>query len=251
MRVSSRALRGALVALVGALAVAAAAFAVVPDASKIANAIAKANESSGRAVPLLFEVTLLISETPVATGVLATHPTGLARLELHSDKGVVERHLLQGNDYLASRNGELLDEPRPFLPPVFLLQASTVAALQAALGSFGVAIGEAELGRVDDIDCYVVGGRARTSADDSTGALPSVWVDTRSFQVVRVISGDGVELGLGPATIYGGVLVPGWVTIDAPDHPPARLKIDKVAPADAPAAAFSTEWLTAQREQQR
>jgi hypothetical protein len=234
-----------------AAVVATAAFAVVPDASKIANAIAKTNESSGRAVPLLFEVTLSISETPVATGVLAAHPTGLARLELRNDKGVVERHLLQGNDYLASRNGELLDAPRPFLPPVFLLQASTVAALQAALGSFGVATGEAEFGRVDDIDCYVVGGRARASEDDPAPSVPSVWVDTRSYQVVRVIGEDGVELALGPTAIYGGVIVPGWVTIESPDHPPARLTIDKVAPADAPAAAFSTEWLTAQREDSR
>ena len=51
----------------------------------------------------------------------------------------VERHLLQGNEYSASRDGKLIVSPRPFLPPLFLLQAKSGASLRAALSSFGVA----------------------------------------------------------------------------------------------------------------
>ena len=95
----------------------------------------------------------------MARGQLATHPTGLARLELRSDANFVERHLLQGDEYRASRDGQLLEKFHPFLPPVFLLQATSGAALAAALESFGVSEQEVVLGRMGDPDCYVFGGR--------------------------------------------------------------------------------------------
>jgi hypothetical protein len=96
--------------------------AAVPSAEKIADAVAETNRLSGRSDPVLFEVTLRIGDgEPVATGVLASHPTGLARLELRSRRGFVERHLLQGDAYTASRDGQLLDPPHPFLPPTFFL----------------------------------------------------------------------------------------------------------------------------------
>ncbi|HEX9813542.1 MAG TPA: hypothetical protein VGB31_01190, partial [Myxococcota bacterium] len=82
--------------LAAALCIASAlANAAIPNAEKIADAVAETNRLSGRSDPVLLEVTLRIGDgEPVGTGVLASHPTGLARLELRSRRGFVERHLL-------------------------------------------------------------------------------------------------------------------------------------------------------------
>jgi hypothetical protein len=180
--------------------------------------------------------------------VLTTHPTGLARLELRSTRGFVERHLVQGSEYGASRDGKLIDDPRPFLPPVFLLQAVSGAALQAALTSFGVTSEQAELGLGDDHDCYVLGGRAPRGPDGVETTKPSLWVDLESFEVVRIDRGDGVRFRFGPSERFGSVRLPRWISIEAPGQTPARLDIVKATPANAPAASFNTEWLVAQPE---
>jgi hypothetical protein len=221
---------------------------VIPTAAKIAEAVAKANRSAGRSEPVLLDVTLTIGEgPPAATGVLATHPTGLARLELRSHLGFVERHLLQGNAHSASRDGVMLDDPRHFLPPVFLLQATSGAALRAALASFGIAAEEAVLGRVEEFDCYVFGGRLPRSHEGQERRLPSMWVDLESYEVVRIDGSDGVRYRFGPSQDFDGIHVPRWVVIEAPGEPPARLDIVRAAPANAPAAAFGMDWLSAPR----
>jgi hypothetical protein len=223
--------------------------AVIPTAPRIADAVASSNRAAGRATPLWLDVTLRIGDgEPLAQGVLTTHPTGLARLELRSTRGFVERHLVQGSEYGASRDGKLIEAPRPFLPPVFLLQAVSGAALQAALSSFGVADELAELGLCDDHDCYVLGGRAARGPDGVEPAQPSLWVDLESFEVVRIDRGDGVRFRFGPSEKFGGVRLPRWISIEAPGQTPARLDILKATPANAPAASFTTEWLVAQPE---
>jgi hypothetical protein len=234
----------ALALAFGALAPPAAA--VIPNAQKIADAVAEANRVAGRSDPLIFDVTLRIGDSqPLATGVLATHPTGLARLELRSKQGFVERHLLQGSEYRASRDGRLLRSPRPFLPPVFLLQAVSGAALRAALSSYGVSAGEVVLGLADDRDCYVLGGRLPPVPEGEGRRLPSLWIDIDSFEVVRVDRQDGVRFRFGPPGDFDGIRAPSWVAIEVPDQPPARLRVLRVAPANAPAAAFGTDWLVA------
>ena len=237
--------------LAGSLAVGAwpaPARAVIPAAAKIAKAVAAANRSAGRSEPVLLDVTLTIGEgPPAATGVLATHPTGLARLELRSHLGFVERHLLQGNSHSASRDGVMLDDPRHFLPPVFLLQATSGAALSAALASFGIAAEEAVLGRVGEFDCYVFGGRLPRSLEKEERRMPSMWVDLESYEVVRIDGSDGVRYRFGPSQDFDGIHVPRWVVIEAPGQPPARLDIVRAAPANAPAAAFGMDWLSVPR----
>jgi hypothetical protein len=238
------------VAVAAALAVLAGgpapAGAVVPAASKIVEAVAEANRAAGRTGPVLLDITLTIGEgSAAATGVLATHPTGLARLELHSHRGFVERHLLQGNDHSASRDSKLIERPRHFLPPVFLLQATSGAALSAALRSFGIAADEAVLGRVGDFDCYVFGGRLPPSLERAEQVLPSMWVDIESYEVVRIDGVDGVRYRFGPSQDFDGIRVPRWIAIEAPGEPPARLDILGAAPANAPAAAFGSDWLSA------
>lgn len=237
--------RGAPVATLAlGLALAGAAFAAFPSASKIAEAVAEANSVSGRAEPLLLDVDLRIGDAPVsASGVLATHPTGLARLELKSHLGFVERHLLQGDEYRASRDGELLERPHPFLPPVFLLQATSGAALAAALSSFGISEREVVLGRMGEHDCYVFGGRVVGGAEETL--LPSLWIDIESYDPLRIVRADGVEYRLGPVGVFSGIRLPRWIEIAAPGELRARLEVTGAAPASAPAAAFGTDWLTA------
>lgn len=224
----------------------ASASAAIPSAEKIADAVAETNRLSGRSAPVLLEVSLRIGDgEPVATGVLASHPTGLARLELRSRRGFVERHLLQGNSYTASRDGQLLESSHPFLPPTFFLQAQSGAAFQAALASYGVASGEVALGRVEDRDCYVFGGRLPRGATGEERMLPSVWVDMETYQIAQIDRPGGVRFRFGPMRAFEGLQAPSWIEVVAPDRPNARLDVVRVAPATAPAAAFGMDWLTA------
>src|SRR5439155_1902501 len=158
---AERGLRRAAVAAAIALWLAAPAGAVIPAPAKIARAVAEMNAAAGRSAPLIFNVKLRVDgAAPSAEGELAVHPSGLARLELRNSwGGFVERHLLQSNSYQASRNGELLSDPHPFLPPVFLLQASSGEGLAAALATFGVDGHQVVLGKFGAHDCYVFGGR--------------------------------------------------------------------------------------------
>jgi hypothetical protein len=238
-------LRRTLVALAVAIA-AGAALAAIPSPERLAGAVAEANELAGRADPLLLNVSLRVAGAgPSAAGEIATHPTGLARLELRSPAGFVERHLLLGDDYSASRDGRLLDRPHPFLPPVFLLQASSAATLSAALVSFGVFANEVVLGRMGDHDCYVFGGRRVPGPAEGEPLLPSLWVDTSSLDALRVVRADGTEYRLGPTQVYDGIRLPRWIDIREGGSPRARLEIVSAARADAPAAVFQSEWLTA------
>jgi len=234
-----------LALVLGLLAsLAAPAAAVIPNAQKIADAVAKTNRAEGRTGPLLFDVTLRIGDSPpLATGVLATHPTGLARLELRSNQGFVERHLLQGSEYRASRDGKLLRSPRPFLPPLFLLQAVSGAALRAALSSFGVSAGEVALGLADDRDCYVFGGRLPRATAGDERRLPSLWIDMETYGVVRIDAQDGVRFRFGPPGSFDRIRAPSWIAIEVPDQRPMRLDVLRVAPANAPAASFGIDWL--------
>jgi hypothetical protein len=222
------------------------AFAAIPSPEKIADAVTETNRLSGRSIPVLLELTLSIGgRERVATGVLASHPTGLARLELSSRHGFVERHLLQGNSYTASRDGELLDEPYPFLAPLFFLQAGSGAALRAALASYGVASGQVVLGRIGNRDCYVFGGRMPRGPAGEERMLPSLWVDLESYEVVQFDRPDGVRFRFGPSTRFDSIQAPQWIEVETPDQPAARLDVVRVAPANAPAAAFGVEWLSA------
>jgi hypothetical protein len=228
-----------------AVCVAVAAAAAIPEASKIVQAVADANRVSSRAEPLLIDVVLRIDSGVIAAqGQLATHPSGLARLELKSSAGFVERHLLQGDAYAASRDGVMLPNPHPFLPPVFLLQSTSGAALAAALSSYGVSEQEVVLGRMADHDCYVIGGRLPGRPGEER-LLPSFWVDMESFEPLRIVRSDGVEYRLGPVGVFNGIRLPRYIEIVTPDAFRATLEVVRAAPANAPAAAFQRDWLTA------
>ncbi|MEZ4219136.1 MAG: hypothetical protein R3E88_21915 [Myxococcota bacterium] len=165
------------------LVAAAAAQAYIPQASRVLAAVARHNKTVGRAQSLRFEVSMRIvgagpgaagtaadasadgaGASPgdvIGRGVLVTHPSGLARLELRGAGGLVERHVLQAGEHLAVRNGELLASPREFLPPLFLLQTDSTLALRAGLESIGAEVDAIGLAPCGEGDCYVLGDPRR------------------------------------------------------------------------------------------
>jgi hypothetical protein len=149
--------------LVLVAAAAPALHAYVPPAERIHGAIAATNKADGRDQAVRLELSMQIGERPgVATGELVSHPTGLARLELQGAGGLIERHLLQGNELMVTRNGQPLDDPRAFLLPFFLLQADRADTLRAALTSFSVLPDQIGLAECGDADCLVIGDPTRT-----------------------------------------------------------------------------------------
>lgn len=169
-----------LVVLVLAASQPAAAF--IPKANRIAGAVAQVNRASGRTQALRIQLSMRFGDgEPVAAGELVTHPTGLARLELRAANELVERHLLQGSDHIASRRGELLAAPRPFLPPLFLLQADEAVTLRAALSSYGIDADLVGLALCEEEECFVLGDPARvpppTEEELAAIELPRTAVD--------------------------------------------------------------------------
>jgi hypothetical protein len=148
--------------LVLGMFVVAGAGAVIPDASRVASAAAKQNRAAGRAQAVRMEVVMRDGQgEPIGRGSLVSHPSGLARLELRGASNLIERHVLQGTEHLAVRNGELLTPPRAFLPPLFLLQTDSLLALQTGLSGLGADVASIGLAPCGESDCYVIGDPRR------------------------------------------------------------------------------------------
>lgn len=254
-----------------------AALAVVPAPERVQDAIAETNVAAGRTVAVRLELSLQIGDRPaVASGELVSHPTGLARLELRGTGDLVERHLLQGSELSVSRNGLPIEESRVFLPPYFILQSDTGTTLRAALESFGILADVLGLGECGDADCLVFGDPSRevprpepapvlglerygepAAPEDEAGEEPRpggaggepdlpiarLWVDARSYEVRGVDSADGVKIRFGPVASFDDLRVPAWIHIEQPGKAPARLDVMRATQVNAPASAFSREWL--------
>lgn len=242
---------------VGLFVVAPMATAYIPKVSKIRSAIAGANQRSERGTGLRLEVALY-SAAPdgseaqpadtkalLAKGTLETLPSGLARLELRSPQGQVERHLLRGSEYLASRNGVMLTDVRPFLFPAFLLQATDSSALANGLASLGVAGETVALGLLDDHDCYVIGGRVfgQHKSTSEASVLSSLWVGMNGFYFVAFEQASGVRYRFGPSATFQGVQFPKWVSVEKAGQPAFRLEVQSVKKAALAASAFQTDWV--------
>jgi hypothetical protein len=270
----------AVVLSLAGLVVGVAAHAFIPKASRVIRAVAERNADAGRAKALRLDLVLRIEDSDaIGNGILITHPNGLARLELRGTGDLVERHVLQGGEHLATRNGERLAEPRAFLPPLFLLQAEDEIALRSGLAQLGADLDAIGLAPCGESDCYVIGDPARVpppfeprrgeralagmeAVDPVTGApyepVPppdrpdplvldveraTIWVDLVSYEPKRIDLSDGVRVWLGPAATFGRVQLPSWIRIDEPGRRPATFDVVTVSPVDAPAAAFSRSWL--------
>jgi len=233
----------------------------IPQAERVEKATAKANKASGRAQALQLELTLRVAERdPIGTGILVSHPTGLARLELRDGQGRIERHLLLGTEHSASRDGTEIESPRAFLPPVFLLQGDSTLALRSAMTSFGLDVEAIALAPCGKKVCYIVGDPARVppppppseeelealakaemDAAEAARDLPPV--ETERFEIVRVDSREGVTVEFGPVIVFGDVRFPRWLTVREPGREVVRLDFLQVVPVNAPAAVFKRSWL--------
>ncbi len=275
--------RGVVAVLAVFAASAPGLYAYVPPPSRIHAAIAAANRADGRAQAIRLEFSMQIGERDgVATGELISHPTGLARLELVGAGGLLERHLLQGNERSAARNGTPLDDARAFLPPFFILQADSGDTLRAALTSFGIAVDAIGLAPCGDEDCLLIGDQDRRiprpespppvgvegeAVDPSTGIVfesgsgilepgepaagapktvwPRVWVENRTYEIRGFDDALGSHVRLGPIVSFGKLRVPSWISVEEPGRVTARFDITAASQVVAPASAFSREWLFA------
>ncbi len=259
--------------------------AFVPQAERIANATTTANDAAARTQALQLDLTLRVAERePIGTGKLVTHPTGLARLELRDARGRIERHLLLGTEHTASSNGDELDRPRAFLPPLFFLQVGSPATLQQALADYGLDVEAAALAPCGKRICYVLGDPSRVAPpppptqeelaelrgaaeeagepwppepeeaiveprggppDVPAGPVPAIWVDAQSFEIRRIDSRNGVTVNFGPVVAFGDVRFPDSITIREPDYDAVRFDVLGVTPVNASAAVFRKAWLLA------
>ena len=272
----------AVLALFGVVAPGLHAYVAPPK--RIHAAIAETNKADGRNQAIRLELSMQIGErTGVATGELISHPTGLARLELVGVGGLLERHLLQGSERSATRNGTPLDDARVFLPPFFMLQADSGVTLRAALTSFGIAPDAIGLAPCGDEDCLLIGDEDRRiprpdprnlrgledeSTDAGTGITlapepppiapspqpapgtvwPRVWVETRTYEIRGYDDALGSHVRLGPLVSFGKLRVPSWISVEEPGRVTARFDVVNASQVVAPASAFSREWLFAAPE---
>lgn len=245
------------VALVAAL-LPLAAGGFIPEPERIARAMARANVNAKRDQPLRFDVVLRIDGGPVvAQGELETHPQGYARLEIRGADGLRERHLLTRSGRSATRNGARLDDPRAFLPPLFLLQGDSVSQVRTSLASFGIDAWLVGLAPCGDEDCYVVGDASRVPPPfpalkrDSEEVPPpparapsgSLWLEKEGFDPRRLLSPGGSRVELGPGVVFGSIRVPAWFEIREPGRPPARFEIQGVSQSRLSPEAYDRAWM--------
>ncbi len=226
------------------LALGPGAGAYLPGADRIANEVAKMNRAAGRAVPLALGVDLRMGDVDavLASGSLVSDPKGSMRLELTSPRGTWERHLRRGSTVRATRLGEVVERPRPFLAPVFLLQARSGGGLRTGLVGIGGSPNEVALGYEGPSDCWVLGGRT-PGPSPSPPTRAAIWIDQESFQVVRVDQPDGVSYRLGPPQVFGKIQVPSWIDISVADLHLGRLEVTSATATRPPPGAFDPGWL--------
>ena len=166
--------------------------ATVPSSDRIAEAVVDVNQSARRTQPLQFEFRVQIGDRDaVATGHLVVDPGGYARLELRASNGLVERHLLRGGETLAARNGELLDEHRYFLPPLYVLQADSSEELRTLLEGMAVEFDRIGLAECGEEDCLVVGDVGREIP--RRGPPPVLGLDLYEEALARTAEEEAAE----------------------------------------------------------
>ncbi|MFP6656443.1 MAG: hypothetical protein VCB25_12525 [Myxococcota bacterium] len=138
------------------LASAAAAF--IPPAPRALKEIAKVNRASNRTKLIQLELTMRAGESETAfPAEMLSHPSGLARMEIRGEGGHVDRYLLSGTEFAATRDGRQLENPKAILPPLFPLQAFSETTLEAALETLGVEVRWIGLAPCGEQDCFVIG----------------------------------------------------------------------------------------------
>lgn len=75
------------------------------------------------------------------------------------------------------------------------------------------------------------------------GPEPTIWVDSKTFEIVRIESRGGVTVDFGSATTFGEIRFPESITIHEPGSEAVRFDVLGVLPVSVPAAEFSHVWL--------
>jgi hypothetical protein len=218
--------------------------AFVPAPKKLTDAAARANFSHGRTGGLRLEVALFTELPtpelePIATGQLITDPTrSAARLDLVGRNGVRERHLWTGAGARTWRDGARLADARALLPPLYLLQFRYGRSLRTALQSLGVDLERADLARSDVHDCFVVGGRNPGPAPEGFARHASVWLDSYSYEIVRIDLASGSRFRFGPVVDFGDRRLPSWVALEEEGREQLYLAVRGAARAQLTAGDF-------------
>lgn len=213
--------------------------AYLPGVEPVARTAAKQNRAAERSQPVrvAFEVRYAKDgkeAAPLASGHLLASPDGVAGMELVRPNGSVERQARHSGGLRATRGGSLVADPRPVLPPLWLLQSGNGSRLLGRLAELGGDPRAMALGYDGPHDCYVLGGRA---------GGPAVWIDLESFTVARIDVSGGVTYRFGPEKGGNSIRMPGWIEVESPGEPTFRLDLGtpSAAPADAP--ELSAAWL--------
>ena len=218
--------------------------AFVPAPEKLTDAAARANFSHGRTGGLRLDVALFTELParglePIATGQLLTVPArSAARLDLVGRNGVRERHLWTGARARTWRDGARLADARALLPPLYLLQFRYGRSLRTALQSLGVDLERAGLARSDVHDCFVVGGRNPGSAPEGFARHASVWLDSYSYEIVRIDLASGSRFRFGPVVDFGDRRLPSWVALEEEGREQLYLAVRGAAQAQLTAGDF-------------
>jgi hypothetical protein len=199
------------IGLVIFLGLAATASAFIPQVDRTMKEIAKVNRVSGRSKAIQLELTMQVGDAaPIASALLISHPSGLARLEIQGYRGRVDRYLLTGAELLGAKDGRRMDRPQPMLQPFFLLQPSSEATLRAALETFGIDSQWIGLAPCGEQDCFVIGD-PRLAAPLPQPPSPAMTDDGDVLEDPLEAPGtletremDG-ELGSDDASLIGGI----------------------------------------------
>lgn len=229
-------MKRAAAALIGVLvALPAAGFVPTPD--KLTNAAGRANYEAKRTGSLRLDVALFTEAPgngaePIATGNLLSDPlVGASRLDLVGRNGVKEQHLIGSAGSGAWRDGERLSRARPLLPPMTLFQVRFGKSLRSGLRGLGVPLESAELMRNGDHDCFVLGGVDAGAAAGGFSRRPTVWLDSYSYDIVRIDRSDGVRFSFGPVKSFGERRLPGWIVLEEEGKDPLWLEVRGAASA--------------------
>ena len=100
------------IGLVICLGLAATASAFIPQVDRTMKEIARVNRVSGRSKAIQLELTMQVGDAaPIASALLISHPSGLARLEIQGYRRRVDRQFLPGAELLGSAHRRRAGRP--------------------------------------------------------------------------------------------------------------------------------------------
>ena len=162
---------------------------------------------------------------------------GLVTLETHVDFGV-RASSVEGGRWLLQRGrvtvGGTGGSGR-WLPELEILLLHTPEQFQNWFGTRGVDFDRNDLGRIDELDCFVIGGRDRDA---------QLWLDKQTLEVVRFVSTSGLQVDYRGYATFEGLRLPTRIEVQRGGDP-LVLSIETVerAPALGP-DDFSRRWLS-------